>query len=65
MRRYRAVLPKKGIGGLLARYVVFFLCYRCGPSNASTAVDSCEARLHTAWSSGALTTREEYDLRPR
>jgi len=33
-----------------------------GPSNASTAVNPCEARLHTAFSSGALT-REEYETK--
>ena len=37
-------------------------CAIAGPSNASTAVDSCEARLHTALSSGALT-REEYETK--
>ena len=33
-----------------------------GPSSASPAVDSHEARLHAAWSSGALS-REEYETK--
>ena len=33
-----------------------------GPSSASPAVDSYEARLHTAWSTGALT-KEEYETK--
>ena len=37
-------------------------CAIAVPSNASTTVDSCEARLHTAFSSGALT-REEYETK--
>ena len=28
MRRYRTVLPKKALKPSLARYVVFFFCYR-------------------------------------
>jgi len=62
MRRYRAVLPKKGIGGPPWQDMLSSSSAIAGPSNASTAVDSCEARLDTALSSGALT-REEYETK--